>query len=225
MSEGIGAKGAVGKARRKRLPRAEREKQILQAAVLMFSQQGYDGTSMNDVAATCGITKPILYSHFGSKDGLFAAAMSEVARDLVEALVHVLHEPDPTLRLKQAVAVSLDEMARIRGEVPNPGGNATYANIVMQQLEHYRAEILLAIVEAVMAIKPEGLSRERAQPICEYYAHLMFGGAMATGGWWADTQMIDMVALKDKAARYVDFIVALMTEDMRAALEEGGQDA
>lgn len=217
MSEAVTTKKTSRGAGRKRLPRAEREKQILQAAVRMFSQQGYDGTSMNDIANACGITKPILYSHYGSKDGLFSAAMSVVAQDLVKALVSVLHEPDPTLRLKQAVAVSLDEMARIRGEVPNPGGNTSYGSLVLQQLEHYRAEILAAIADSLMAIKPEALEDKAARPICEYYANLMFGGAIATGSWWADTQLMDMSVEKEKAARYVDTLVDIVKLDLQEA--------
>lgn len=184
----------------------------------MFGQQGYDGTSMNDIATACGITKPILYSHYGSKDGLFAAAMIEVARDLVDGLLKVLHEPDPTKRLKQAVAVALDEMARIRGEVPVPSGNASYGSLVLQQLEHYRTEILAAISDSLLAIKPDGLDEAEARPICEYYGNLMYGGAIATGSWWADTQLMDMSVVKEKAARYVDAIVDIVKEDMRAAL-------
>jgi AcrR family transcriptional regulator len=61
-----------------RLPAAERRQQLLDVALATFSSQGYGRTSMNDIAEAAGVTKPVLYQHFGSKRALFL----ELLRDL-----------------------------------------------------------------------------------------------------------------------------------------------
>lgn len=57
----------------RRLPRAERERQILDAATRLFGHEPFDEVSMSRVAEAVGVTKPVLYRHFGSKDDLFVA--------------------------------------------------------------------------------------------------------------------------------------------------------
>lgn len=90
MSSGtIGTKG---------VPRAERELQIVGVAVEEFAEHGYAGASMADVAARAGISKPLVYQYFGSKDGLFLACLHQVAAPLLERLeVAWAHEDDSVL--------------------------------------------------------------------------------------------------------------------------------
>jgi AcrR family transcriptional regulator len=59
----------------KRLPRAVREQQMLDAAVQMFSINGYHDTSMDAIAAKAEISKPMLYLYYGSKEELFGACL------------------------------------------------------------------------------------------------------------------------------------------------------
>lgn len=70
----------------KGVPRAEREEQLLTAAVEEFGRRGYGGASMAAVAERVGVTKPLLYQYFGSKDALYAAALERVAGSLTRAL-------------------------------------------------------------------------------------------------------------------------------------------
>ncbi|WP_229054582.1 TetR/AcrR family transcriptional regulator [Aeromicrobium sp. Leaf350] len=66
----------------KGVPRAEREQQILAVASLAFGTDGFAATNLADVAAEAGISKPLIYNYFGSKEGLFAACLDE-AGDLM----------------------------------------------------------------------------------------------------------------------------------------------
>jgi AcrR family transcriptional regulator len=65
-----------------RLPAAERRQQLLEIAMQEFSEHGYQGTAMNAIADAAGVTKPVLYQHFGSKRELF----SELLRDIGDRL-------------------------------------------------------------------------------------------------------------------------------------------
>lgn len=70
---------------RKRLPRAERERQILGVAERMFAEQGYQAASMDDIAHHVGVSKPMLYAYFGSKEGLLLACLERAKRDLLDS--------------------------------------------------------------------------------------------------------------------------------------------
>ncbi|MGU3653335.1 TetR/AcrR family transcriptional regulator [Arthrobacter sp. SLBN-53] len=68
----------------KRLPRAVREQQMLDAAVQMFSINGYHETSMDAIAAEAQISKPMLYLYYGSKEDLFGACLDRELNRFVD---------------------------------------------------------------------------------------------------------------------------------------------
>ncbi|OIN79281.1 TetR/AcrR family transcriptional regulator [Mycobacterium malmoense] len=70
----------------KRLPRAVREQQMLDAAVQMFSINGYHETSMDAIAAEAQISKPMLYLYYGSKEDLFGACLSRELSRFIDAV-------------------------------------------------------------------------------------------------------------------------------------------
>jgi AcrR family transcriptional regulator len=85
----------------KRLPRAVREQQMLDAAVQMFSVNGYHETSMDAIAAEAQISKPMLYLYYGSKEDLFGACLNrEMDRfiDVVRADIDFEQSPNDMLR-------------------------------------------------------------------------------------------------------------------------------
>jgi AcrR family transcriptional regulator len=85
----------------KRLPRAVREQQMLDAAVQMFSVNGYHETSMDAIAAEAQISKPMLYLYYGSKEDLFGACLNrEMSRfiDVVRADIDFTQSPKELLR-------------------------------------------------------------------------------------------------------------------------------
>jgi AcrR family transcriptional regulator len=85
----------------KRLPRAVREQQMLDAAVQMFSVNGYHETSMDAIASEAQISKPMLYLYYGSKEDLFGACLDrELGRfvDAVRADINFAQSPKDLLR-------------------------------------------------------------------------------------------------------------------------------
>jgi AcrR family transcriptional regulator len=67
-----------------RLARAEREQLMLEAAGEAFATHGFHGSSMEDIARSAGITKPMLYRYFGSKEGLYAAYLRMTGQELID---------------------------------------------------------------------------------------------------------------------------------------------
>lgn len=88
----------------KRLPRAIREQQMLDAAVQMFSVNGYHETSMDAIAAEAQISKPMLYLYYGSKEDLFGACLDrELARFLDDVRSRIDFTQSPKELLRNAV--------------------------------------------------------------------------------------------------------------------------
>lgn len=69
-----------------RLPAARRRKQLLDVALRVFAERGFHPTSMNDLADAAGVTKPVLYQHFGSKRELYLELLEDVGTQLRESI-------------------------------------------------------------------------------------------------------------------------------------------
>jgi AcrR family transcriptional regulator len=73
-----------------RLPAARRRRQLLDVALRVFAEQGFHDASMNDIAEAAGVTKPVLYQHFGSKRELFSELLTDVGNELQETIIKAL---------------------------------------------------------------------------------------------------------------------------------------
>ena len=69
-----------------RLPAARRRQQLLDVALAVFAERGFHPTSMNDLAEAAGVTKPVLYQHFGSKRELYLELLDDVGTRLRVAI-------------------------------------------------------------------------------------------------------------------------------------------
>ena len=77
------------KAGTKGVPRLDRENQILDAASVEFGTQGYAATSIVSIAAKAGISKPLIYNYFGSKEGLFIACVERAGSVLADEIERI----------------------------------------------------------------------------------------------------------------------------------------
>lgn len=69
--------------RTQRLPRAQRREQLLETAKSAFSTSGFAGTSMEDIAVAAGVTKPVIYQHFDSKEAIFLAVIERIGEGML----------------------------------------------------------------------------------------------------------------------------------------------
>lgn len=88
--------------RAKRLPRAVREQQMLDAAIAVLADGGYQGASMDAIARQAEISKPMLYLYYGSKDELFGACLDRETKKFITGIserVEPASGPRETLEL------------------------------------------------------------------------------------------------------------------------------
>src|SRR5438045_4681951 len=90
--------------RSSRLPRHERRRQLLDAALEVFVAQGYHAAAMDDIAERAGVSKPVLYQHFPGKLELYLALLDT-------------HCDAPVDRVRGAMSNTDDNKERVRGAV------------------------------------------------------------------------------------------------------------
>ncbi|MCM1970678.1 MULTISPECIES: TetR/AcrR family transcriptional regulator [Streptomyces] len=76
----------MGAVKTKRMPRAVREQQMLDAAVRIFGRRGYMAASMDEIAEVAGVSKPLVYLYLNSKEDLFTACIRREAHALTAAV-------------------------------------------------------------------------------------------------------------------------------------------
>jgi AcrR family transcriptional regulator len=84
-----------------RVPRAVRERQLVELGEQLFAERGFARASMDELARRAGVTKPVIYELFGSKDGLFNACLEGLALRLATQIAEAARaEEDPESRLR-----------------------------------------------------------------------------------------------------------------------------
>ena len=84
-----------------RVPRAVRAEQLLDVADELFAERGFHGASMDELAKRAGVSKPVIYDHFGSKEQLFATCVRRTGEALAEQVATAVRkESDPRARLR-----------------------------------------------------------------------------------------------------------------------------
>ena len=176
---------ALGTPRAKRLPRAQREEQILAIAEEVFARKGYAETTMEEIAAEAGITKPVIYDYFSSKEGLLGAAISRARTQLRKETVEVWQAMPPGSTFKELFYVGIrayfdfieahqESFSLIQQESVVVRGYAEAG------IEDIRAEQSAIIVES-FALLPElaGVTRIRL----EGYAEVVVGACERVAVW------------------------------------------
>ena len=109
-----------------RVPRAIRERQLLELAEALFAERGYAGASMDELARRAGVTKPVVYELFGSKDGLFAAcvdrSIERLAADISTA-VRAQDDPEERLRAGGLAFIRFAAANRVAWDLMSMGGS------------------------------------------------------------------------------------------------------
>lgn len=183
----------------RRLPAAERRELILRAAMNRFGAGGYDGTRLEDVAADAGVTKPILYRHFGSKKGLYLAVLERHREELPGFLEELPREPSLAELVRSILdgwlAYAYENRQRWRMLFRDQGGD--------EDIRRARAEVharALEVLARFLRTHPGfAIPEDQVVPTAE----LLSQGLAALVLWWADHPDVPRTTLVEVAARVV----------------------
>ena len=87
----------------------QRREQLLDVGRKLFAERGFEGTSVEEIAATAEVSKPVVYEHFGGKEGLYAVVVDREIQILLDSVTGALtSDAGPRLMLEQAALALLD---------------------------------------------------------------------------------------------------------------------
>ena len=93
--------------RRPRLAASARRAQLVEVGRKVFAERGYEATSVEEIAERAGISKPIVYEHFGGKEGLYAVIVDREIEQIVSCIVEAISTGSPRERLERAALAFL----------------------------------------------------------------------------------------------------------------------
>ncbi|UER55936.1 TetR/AcrR family transcriptional regulator [Kineosporiaceae bacterium SCSIO 59966] len=163
----------------------QRREQLLDIGRRLFAEKGYEGTSVEEIAARAQVSKPVVYEHFGGKEGLYAVVVDREIETLLEGITGALvSEGHPRELLERAALALLDYIEGstdgfriLVRDSPVAQSTGTFASLisdVASQVEH----ILVA------EYRRRGLDA-RTAPM---YAQMLVGMVALTGQWWLDNR-------------------------------------
>ncbi|MFD3452914.1 TetR/AcrR family transcriptional regulator [Streptomyces sp. NPDC058691] len=167
----------------KGMPRADRERLILDAAAHEFGAKGYTRGSTAAVAARAGISKPMIYEYFGSKDGLYLTCLEYAGSRLVEAVAAAQEGPSDITRAARTLEAifrrlesRVDDWALVYDTtLPADGPLHAAAAVYRQELNRLGAVGVAEFLGSPEA--GEALDTDLA-------THLWYGTVSAAVAWW-----------------------------------------
>lgn len=172
---------------RRRVPREVREREMLEVAGRLFSERGYHEVSMDEIAEAAGVSKPMVYSYFDSKEGLFLACVKQASAELVATIEEVTPPSLPEdMRLWRgflAVFTYIEEHSRswslLYPDGPQSGGPfATGAARANEEM----GRMLTAIFRD--SAEKAGIDPVLAAASSEPIAHALVAAVVGLGSWW-----------------------------------------
>jgi AcrR family transcriptional regulator len=172
----------MGSGRGRRLPASERRAQLIDVGRGVFAKHGFEATSVEEIADRAKVSKPVIYEHFGGKEGLYAVIVDREMDYVVRRIVEAISEGTPRQRIEGA---SIAFLTYVRDE---PDGFAVLSQDSPLTSSRGRMSSLLNdLAERVghvfaSSFKAAGYDA-KAAPI---YAHALVGMVTFVGKWWTE---------------------------------------
>jgi len=170
---------------RVRMTGKERRQQLLDVARALFAEKGFDGTSIEEIAHRANVSKPVVYEHFGGKEGIYAVVVDREMHSLMDGMTEALSEDaHPRLLLERAAGAllnyvegSTDGFRILVRDSPVASSTGTFSSLlndIASQVEH-----ILGIQFSKTGYEPK---------LAALYAQALVGMVALTGQWWLEVR-------------------------------------
>jgi AcrR family transcriptional regulator len=167
------------------MPRPARERLILNVAGRMFAGVGYHSASMDEIAERAGVSKPMLYAYFGSKDGLYVAYVNRTGRELLARLTGAAGRDDaPVTRLRKRVDEFLAFVEEHRDGWKVLFTEMTASRSLEDEVAQLRRQIAQAVRHWVEGAQPSGAGSLGIAG--DGIAHAIVGAGESLANWWLE---------------------------------------
>ncbi|WP_329609247.1 TetR family transcriptional regulator [Arthrobacter sp. ATA002] len=173
---------------RVRMTGVQRRAQLIDVARGLFALRGLDGATIEDIATAAGVSKPVVYEHFGSKEALYGEVVDAEFDRLLAVITEALSaDAGPRILIERAAYALLDYIENhtdgfriLVRDAPPSQPEGTFASLLSRITGH---------VEHILAKEfgNRGLSAE----VGGMYAQMLVGMVAMTGQWWLDARTPD----------------------------------
>ncbi|WP_406381985.1 TetR family transcriptional regulator [Streptomyces sp. NBC_01618] len=172
------------RSRRVRMTGKERREQLLDIGRTLFADKGFEGTSVEEIASRAGVSKPVVYEHFGGKEGLYAVVVDREMRQLLDMVTGALTAGHPRELLEQAAFALLDYIETYTDgfrilvrDSPVAQSTGTFASLISD---------IATQVEDILGL--EFKARGFDPKLAPLYAQALVGMVALTGQWWVNAR-------------------------------------
>jgi AcrR family transcriptional regulator len=188
----MAAEASIADFKHGRVPRAVRERQLVELAEQLFAERGYAGASMEELARRAGVTKPVVYDVFGSKEGVYLACVERSVEQLQTSVARAVQAEDDIERKLRAGGLAFLRFAvehRVTWDILflTPDGRFTEA---AQGIRRRQAALVAALLaeDAAPDVDPVQL---------DVVVAILNGGFEALAGWLFEHPDADLEQLAD----------------------------
>lgn len=183
---------------RTRMTGKERREQLVSIGREVFAERGFDGASVEEIAARAGVSKPVVYEHFGGKEGLHAVVVDREMLRLEKIVTESLKTGRSRVRIEQAVLALLTYVEedtdgfQILVRDMQPGQDRTYSTLLndaVAQVSHILAQAFIR----------SGLDPDNAV----LYGQALVGMVSMTAQWWLDERLEERGPSKEQVAAHI----------------------
>ncbi|WP_223830258.1 TetR/AcrR family transcriptional regulator [Nocardiopsis quinghaiensis] len=170
--------------RRKRMTGKERRQQLVEIGRELFAERGFDATSVEEVAARAGVSKPVVYEHFGGKEGIYAVVVDREMRVLLGMMGEALTADSARNKIENAAlallryveenTVGFRVLTRDSHVASGTGSFASLINDIASQVEYIMVD--------------EFAERGYDPALAPMYAQALVGMWALTGQWWLEVR-------------------------------------
>lgn len=167
---------------RVRMTGHERREQLIEVGRQLFAEKGFEAVSIEEIALNAKVSKPVVYEHFGSKDGLYAVVVDREMNYLLNSITQALTAIHPRVLLEQTafalfnyIETHNDGFRILLRDNPTNATSGNFASLlsdVASKVETYLAK----------QFELTGFPKNMAP----MYAHMFVGMVSLTGQWWLD---------------------------------------
>ncbi|MEU4545426.1 TetR/AcrR family transcriptional regulator [Nonomuraea dietziae] len=162
----------------------ERREQLITISRTLFAEKGFDGTSIEEIAATAQVSKPVVYEHFGGKEGVYAVVVDREMQKLLGMITAALSASHSLIKLERAALALLQYIEEssegfriLVRDSHAASGTGTFASLISE---------IASQVEDVLADEFKG--RGYDPKLAPMYAQMLVGMVALTGQWWLDVR-------------------------------------
>src|SRR6476620_8197240 len=162
---------------RSRMTGKQRREQLIEIGRKLFADKGFEGTTVEEIAAKAGVSKPVVCEHFGGKEGLYAVVVDREIRTLLDGITGALTTSGHSRALLEQAALALldyiegstDGFRILVRDSPTGQSTGSFASLISD---------VASQVEHILAAE---FKRQKLDPkTAPIYAHILFNNTAPT---------------------------------------------